>query len=211
MLLSSHRTCHFLAQPTFLSFIIRMIFNEKYKSWSSSLCIFLQFPVTLSILRLRSYQINDDVKCCKKFAGRYTEIQCDLQTSSFFWVVTLVHLTQCRHTMKYFAAQMFWHCQLALTIAAFSPTGVNLFRWENMLSALLKVHVRQTRFDILECDVREESIDRLPTVESECIAWLSNVQGDTKKRELLKNPTKIEEIQKKKKLLTEIEPLQLAF
>jgi len=34
-------------------------------------------------------------------------------------------------------------------------------------------------------------------------------QSDTKKRELLKNPTKIDEI--KKKLLTEIEPLQLAF
>ena len=34
--------------------------------------------------------------------------------------------------------------------------------------------------------------------------------GDTKKRELLKNPTKIEEIQEEK-LLTEIEPLQLAF
>ena len=34
--------------------------------------------------------------------------------------------------------------------------------------------------------------------------------GYTKKRELLKNPTKIEEIQEKK-LLTEIEPLQLAF
>ena len=32
-----------------------------------------------------------------------------------------------------------------------------------------------------------------------------------KKRELLKNPTKIEEIKKKKNLLTEIEPLQLAF
>ena len=31
-----------------------------------------------------------------------------------------------------------------------------------------------------------------------------------KERELLKNPTKIEEIQEKK-LLTEIEPLQLAF
>ena len=36
------------------------------------------------------------------------------------------------------------------------------------------------------------------------------IQGDTKKREILKNPKKIEEIQKKK-LLTEIEPLQLAF
>ena len=36
------------------------------------------------------------------------------------------------------------------------------------------------------------------------------IQNDTKKRELLKNPTKIEEIQEKK-LLTEIEPLQLAF
>ena len=36
------------------------------------------------------------------------------------------------------------------------------------------------------------------------------VQSDTKKREHLKNPTKIEEIQEKK-LLTEIEPLQLAF
>ena len=35
--------------------------------------------------------------------------------------------------------------------------------------------------------------------------------GDTKKRELLKNPTKIEEIQEKKNLLTEIEPLQPAF
>ena len=37
------------------------------------------------------------------------------------------------------------------------------------------------------------------------------IQSDIKKRELLKNPTKIEEIQEKKKLLTEIEPLQLAF
>jgi len=36
------------------------------------------------------------------------------------------------------------------------------------------------------------------------------IQSDTKKRKLLKNPTKIEEIQEKK-LLTEIEPLQLAF
>jgi hypothetical protein len=36
------------------------------------------------------------------------------------------------------------------------------------------------------------------------------LQGDTKKRELLKNPTKIEEIQEKKSL-AEIEPLQLAF
>ena len=36
------------------------------------------------------------------------------------------------------------------------------------------------------------------------------IQVDTKKRELLKNPTKIEEI-KKKKILTEIEPLQLVF
>ena len=38
----------------------------------------------------------------------------------------------------------------------------------------------------------------------------SDYTGDTKKRELLKNPTKIEEIQEKN-LLTEIEPLQLAF
>ena len=37
------------------------------------------------------------------------------------------------------------------------------------------------------------------------------VQGDTKKRELLKNPTKIEEIKEKKNLLTETELLQLAF
>jgi len=39
---------------------------------------------------------------------------------------------------------------------------------------------------------------------------LMKIEGDTKKRELLKNPTKIEEIQEKK-LLTDIEPLQLAF
>jgi len=36
------------------------------------------------------------------------------------------------------------------------------------------------------------------------------IQGDTKKLEILKNPTKIEEIQEKK-LLTEILLLQLAF
>jgi len=38
-------------------------------------------------------------------------------------------------------------------------------------------------------------------------------QGDTKKWELLKNPTKIEDNSSppQKKLLTEIEPLQLAF
>ena len=39
----------------------------------------------------------------------------------------------------------------------------------------------------------------------------THVQGDIKKRELLKNLTKIEEIQEKRKILTEIEPLQLAF
>ena len=39
---------------------------------------------------------------------------------------------------------------------------------------------------------------------------VKEVLGDTKKREPFKNPTKIEEIQEKK-LLTEIEPLQLAF
>ena len=37
-----------------------------------------------------------------------------------------------------------------------------------------------------------------------------HIQSDTKKREFFKNPTKIEEIQEKY-LLTEIEPLQLAF
>ena len=42
------------------------------------------------------------------------------------------------------------------------------------------------------------------------IGGLRKVQGDTIKRESLKTPTKIEEIQEKK-LLTEMEPLQLAF
>jgi len=43
-----------------------------------------------------------------------------------------------------------------------------------------------------------------------CKRSRKEIQGDTKKRELLKNPTKIEEIQEKK-LLTDIEPLKLAF
>ena len=43
------------------------------------------------------------------------------------------------------------------------------------------------------------------------LGWLGlYIQSDTKKRELLKNPTKIEEILEKN-VLTEIEPLQLAF
>ena len=43
------------------------------------------------------------------------------------------------------------------------------------------------------------------------ISCLSSIYKVTqKKRELFKNPTKIEEIQEKN-LLTEIEPLQLAF
>ena len=37
-----------------------------------------------------------------------------------------------------------------------------------------------------------------------------HIQSETKKREILKYPPKIEEIQEKN-LLTEIEPLQLAF
>ena len=40
--------------------------------------------------------------------------------------------------------------------------------------------------------------------------YIPHIQGDTKKWELLKNPTKIEEIQEKN-LFTVIEPLQLAF
>jgi len=43
-----------------------------------------------------------------------------------------------------------------------------------------------------------------------CLNSSSHIQADTKKQELFKNPTKIEEIQEKK-LLIEIEPLQLAF
>jgi len=43
------------------------------------------------------------------------------------------------------------------------------------------------------------------------VTYFHLIQGDTKKWELLENPTKIEEIQEKKNLLTEIEPLQLAF
>ena len=43
-----------------------------------------------------------------------------------------------------------------------------------------------------------------------CIHVNLCIQGDIKKRELLKNPTKIEEIQEKN-LLAEIEPLQFAF
>ena len=43
------------------------------------------------------------------------------------------------------------------------------------------------------------------------LSVLCIIQGETKKRDLLKNPTKIEEIQEKKNELTEIEPLQLAF
>ena len=61
-------------------------------------------------------------------------------------------------------------------------------------------------------------MDRTACTEPQCLYRvhftfcpdIDNVQSDTKKRELLKNPTKIEEIQEKK-LLTEIEPLQLAF
>jgi len=46
---------------------------------------------------------------------------------------------------------------------------------------------------------------------SSLVSSASNViKDDTKKQELLKNPTKIEEIQEKN-VLTEIELLQLAF
>ena len=38
-----------------------------------------------------------------------------------------------------------------------------------------------------------------------------NVQGDTKKRELLKNPTKIEEIQEKKNYLHKLDHYNLPF
>ena len=44
----------------------------------------------------------------------------------------------------------------------------------------------------------------------ECAKTARIYRVTQKKRELLKNPTKIEEIQEKK-ILTEIEPLQLAF
>jgi hypothetical protein len=44
-----------------------------------------------------------------------------------------------------------------------------------------------------------------------CLDVHTVVQGDPKKRELLKNPKKFEEIQQKKNLLTEIVPLQLAI
>jgi len=46
------------------------------------------------------------------------------------------------------------------------------------------------------------SYKRIRMTEYRC--GVRNIQGDTKKRELLENPTKTEEISKKKNLLTEI-------
>ena len=60
-------------------------------------------------------------------------------------------------------------------------------------------HVSITRSELLTLFMKRYTV-QAPTL----------IQGDTKKRELLKTPTKIEEIQEKKNV-TEIEPLQLAF
>ena len=65
--------------------------------------------------------------------------------------------------------------------------------------------------DNFYCAVRNDSLYETDTFRLQRVeTGRPQIQDDTKKRELLKNPTKIEEIQEKK-LLTEIEPLQLAF
>ena len=67
-----------------------------------------------------------------------------------------------------------------------------------------------------EKDLRMGEIEQSKAMEygsrkaSPDVLKLRHIQSDTKKRKLLKNPPKIEEIQEKK-LLTEIEPLQLSF
>jgi len=71
--------------------------------------------------------------------------------------------------------------------------------WKWRYSEYLQKQVRQRMYNATARRVRANIF----VVEKQ-------VQSDTKKRELLKNPTKIEEIQEKK-ILAEIEPLQLAF
>ena len=63
----------------------------------------------------------------------------------------------------------------------------------------------------MNAEVRNKPVNTQSTPkQSALFPSCPQIQGDTKKRELLKNPTKIEEIQEKK-LLTEFEPLQLVF
>ena len=71
------------------------------------------------------------------------------------------------------------------------------------------VKCNQQQLTINAFRVEEQTSIYTATVTVPRLPEHGKIQSDTKKRELLKNPTKIEEI--KKHLLTEIEPLQLAF
>jgi len=69
------------AHLTLLDFITRAILGEQYRSLSSSACIFLQFPVTSSLLKSGYYvqehnKLNEDVKgvfCCIFFSKLHGE------------------------------------------------------------------------------------------------------------------------------------------
>ena len=86
----------------------------------------------------------------------------------------------------------------------------------NLVHAFVHTEITKTRVHILYYQIIQCASQHRPPEETMLLIHSVQysirefVQDDTKKRELLKNPTKIEVIQEKK-ILTQIEPLQLAF
>ena len=74
----------------------------------------------------------------------------------------------------------------------------------------VRMYQRGSYWSLCRGDLLHKFIEKLQILLKSDKIIGHDIQSDTKKRELLKNPTKIEEIQEKN-LLTEIGPLQLAF
>ena len=86
----------YLAHPILLDLITRIIFREQYRSLSSSLCSFLHFPVTSSILgrnTLLNTLFSNTLSLCSSLyvsdqvshpIDRYTEQKCVYQRSGFY-------------------------------------------------------------------------------------------------------------------------------